>query len=1422
MRQINPALKSAQEVNNRYPIARVKVYDSLLRWTEIMHTPASVYSNTNHDISRNLTWDEKPLASFDADISNGHIVTASLVMNNNPEVPNKLVSLDYNLATGTVTGYTLDVYNELQRLSVYGNEIFIELGGGIWKLPKNLSTTTQVGVHSIFDYNLASYSLAMVNPTDYYVLSKYYSEIWMRLEYHHAPADYIMDYSIPVDPGYGVGSISWFDAVRLDSETDVIVLNTEIYGMPQVIVRRNGVWGDMHPMVPVDIVDNYSFLRIGWMKVYDGVIYATGELGRKGSSGKHPQSMAIVLRSKDGISWSLDRYRYLGNTPFRSPLLMENGFAYKLHAPYIERAPLTPVFGLKDADLAPEHIYFVIDSDVLEASVQMGGDGEVGSLNLRLSDDLHQYSAVSSPTYLKPGYMMKLEAGYKTASGDEYAQIHWYGIDEIHRQIGDQARTLSISATEWVMRSLANNYFDQDWQWLSQTRHYDDCNQRDYLYTIGGDAIHIVDEEKGLAIVDEQPAALDDGKLKVYGHNKRTTLVSTTPFDMKDGFISVSFLVDGADEQSNSPDRCNFIWRLGLNEYGLGYNLLEKEIGTGAGPALIEDEHNLITAFLDVKAHKLILLHISGNEDNETWAQLAQIDVSNYVNYAWVDEYWGSQLYEVWMNIIGDTINFGFIVTPTGHAWIEGIVIPDVPRAQIEASPYDPHDRYISPIYSYEFPTTDKNRAGVVVGAYIPSITLQPSRTSSGGYYLSARSLDDYDYGNSLGNAEDGHPFYVEREEQRRKWLHFWSANRGGYAYVDNDPGERILMSINYESRPVPITKRSDFITGKWLVQNATREFPTANDVLPKRFIYLNPNQAYPPGGSGSYWLNEANDPQESSYAGFWFIDGDRDGYFFWCEGFTSAGSLVKAELNGALGGTISRVNYDFASISMDPATFTIFNVNGPEDLGDRYDSHPDKIKYIAAAYDGEQFSPGNRIWGFISNNAYDENTNYNTFEVFKDENLTTRGWNGDTATFNPALVNQSAWYLVEDFDVMPVAGDRVVYAPGSGVRVDSRKKLYWNFHPVGVTLYNFIASDRESQKSIGWTIKDIVTKAGILDVLPGTNSGTDRYSIQQSFASGLHFLPQQLKDFDLLVELDSNRGSGDLLLAFGADTTTGSGDRVELRVYGTNDTWVSLKSYVGATVLTHIDRSVGKADSKRFRFVKRDDYISVWCEERLLLSYPIRNPWRDCSFKDSFLNTRYVGILSMYGFTVTQESLWPEADGIIADQGSNALQGIDRVVRDARIKIIADETMSARVSNFKTRDDLGTVPDVVFNDAITPTDRIPTHIRVVGEEIGEYFHHGSAAEFGYLFQSENVESLAEDEAYEEAEQIVLDALGNSHGKQLAIAAQLQYEPEDQVLVSFVSHDGEEVNQLCIIDRVSMQYGRATLEMAASLRKKYG
>lgn len=387
-------------------------------------------------------------------------------------------------------------------------------------------------------------------------------------------------------------------------------------------------------------------------------------------------------------------------------------------------------------------------------------------------------------------------------------------------------------------------------------------------------------------------------------------------------------------------------------------------------------------------------------------------------------------------------------------------------------------------------------------------------------------------------------------------------------------------------------------------------------------------------------------------------------------------------------------------------------------------------------------------------------------------------------------------FFLIE----VPGKGSREHY-PGLYYNPGERILQHFNdtIHLCEVQMY-----DLELDKSMDWALKDVAAKAGILDFAGATASDDSDLIVDETLSDvAYEVLPTLYNDFSVYCALHI----ADIL-------------RFTLSNDGSTAAFVS--SQVGGPLAVmenviplNLFDATGTVSMSSIFITLTDGFLSLWSDNRLVFTVKLVDP-----YKLSSANPASVYIRAM-AMDIAQYELYRLIDGIIADQGMAAFDAAMRVIRDARVKLLPTSTGGLKISAFKQHPDLGVVPDVIYSLQEQFSDRIPTHIRAVGAEIAEYFDHAQAAKYGILFHTLNIESLGEEESYREAIDTVRDALSYSEGILQHVAAQLEYEVEDQLDLNVATYDGRVFNQTYIIDSIERTFGPAQLEMTARCRRKY-
>jgi len=1078
-------------------------------------------------------------------------------------------------------------------------------------------------------------------------------------------------HTIIVDDDYIEPSLTWFDAATLQGR-DVIVLNERAHGHPVIIIYEDGVWSDPQPLLPLDIVDNYSFVRVAGLVAEEGQLLATGRIGRAGSTGLHAQAADVLFRGKFGdygeLHWTFDRYCYLCEANQRSKFVfVASGYAFYPGGATVKYDYQTYLLG---GDPSSRNV--TITDDILSWNYEQPSPGVACAGSLQLADHDGDYDSS-----LKPGDWLWRYAGYNSYS----VLLSTEAIDLMQQGYQAGNRTLNLSSRDIAMRLMKDWACDQDWQWLSQQKHYDDCDLMDYLYSISGATITVrsEDDHEQTGEEDETEVEEENSELVFQVYNKPGVFLTTKPFDARNFHVKARFQYQNDDEALTGWGT----WALDM-DLTLEFPRVP-HIGYGFGVVgCAVDKYNLIAAFVDLPGGKLRLLTRRGDEDDNSWTELAN---STFVQEPLKGEICEVELVRRGRSLYAQLVHFAD-GTPTrtqytekSHDWNEtSQMVPDA--------------------------EDDRAKVGIICNLQVPQTWLERVRESSDHYARQAGLWDST--GDRQGPETEGTSYEDDYEE--------WIEDKD-IVVAEERRTIRYLTQSNLKSRYYLVTSKS-----------GSRNLHSTSGSL----------------GTGGWHNNGA----ERAWA-LTIVDGPGRGA---CEQVTAC--------NNEEGG----------------CWFTI---------GDALQSTYDEI---------------------ISGKSF--------FHVLPSFDLK----NGGAHRAN-----------VIDAETHPL---------GVIARQHNEDRIIIN----GVWAY-----DDESDKSLEWVLKDIAAKAGVQDF--DTNKSIDLTvtppsSSQPLWLTDINGADVSQRDFDLTITLLEAAGSGDsfVLIARASSKLAAAPDDGNLTdfsavkityaydgsvwtvslhqtgIAGSNeDDWVKVDEY-----------DIGSASGKRLRIVGRENFFSIYVNDYRLRTFhagPIYGYDTDgyCNAIDGpgFIGIWRTGSTADWTDTeIEQPELWAWTDAVILDQRMNAVAGLQRVIRDRRVKFFGTASGALRISTFDSRDELPTIGNLLYSDGSSPTDRIPTHIRVVGAEISEYIDHDAAADYGLTFALAQAESLEEEEAYIEAQRIVDDAVSQAFARRQTAAAQLDWETEDQVPVSYVPFDGgPTVDDDYIVDSVRLSFRPGDMTMQATVRK---
>jgi len=589
MRTISSALRAAQARRILEPTCTLTLRDVFLRWDNDWVTNALC-----DDYPLEQSADKVPWCPIDVCL--GMTVFGRCWMDNSKMSVHAVVDFDVlpwdDTPTNSVlTQYTLgtpNMPNAPHRSSLYGDDFwhFFGTNGNIrrqaWfgSLPAttfaanayNTKNDSYIALAAVGDYTVYLAVLHVQGEetdeddwalpgTDSALQARYtppfkYIEI-TRLEdtNHDGIADSvdICPHTIIVDPYYRAGSLTWFDAESLD-DRDVIVLNSKACGCPVTVIYQDGVWAQPRTVMPSEVASNgNAFLRIsGITKIADSshrdVLWANARMVRKGTTGLYPQTLDVVLRTTDGDHWTIDRYCYLGLESMRSRLIPFFDYVYYAGRNVVKRAkrPWTMAGNVTSITIDPTE-------DVLQWNFNHDGARNAQTTSTALATHGGLYcSAAEDPDApgrwltgsgsmaVFPGLWCWRDVGW---SGHE-ALLSIDGIDVVPGSYRSGDRQLAFSGRGMAMRLIADWACDMDWQWCSQVKHYDDCDQATHLYSASATKIELAEEDDESVTTDFEEKELKTnitGELEFATYNKPLIAFSTKPLDADNYSIKASF-----------------------------------------------------------------------------------------------------------------------------------------------------------------------------------------------------------------------------------------------------------------------------------------------------------------------------------------------------------------------------------------------------------------------------------------------------------------------------------------------------------------------------------------------------------------------------------------------------------------------------------------------------------------------------------------------------------------------------------------------------------------------------------------------------------------------------------------------------------------------------------------------------------------
>ena len=340
-----------------------------------------------------------------------------------------------------------------------------------------------------------------------------------------------------------------FDAVQLGADNYVFTSDDE-YGRPLMIKMQQvwaldtyqlGDWSDGSYILPIDVLDDTSYLKLGGASVINGQIWVTGRLKRSANI-----EMEIYMYG-DG-NFSIGRDMYIGNadefaTDHSGKMIYSDGYMWFLGWGNYAKAPATNMVGYEDFD----KLY--VTSDVINFSIQQRKSSSLG-----LTAEL---SSTATHDALRKNSKVTVDVGLQDDTGLwEWAQMGVFGVDALSRDHFGSGDSRAMVARGVGTKRLSQWSSDAFYDYWSQAK----------LATNPASLSEVV-RASGLWSTDEgfDESALEGGEfpIRLDRLNEQGILYATSK-SSRNGQIVGKFWVP---ENSLPPHKMHGRYGVGINYY---------------------------------------------------------------------------------------------------------------------------------------------------------------------------------------------------------------------------------------------------------------------------------------------------------------------------------------------------------------------------------------------------------------------------------------------------------------------------------------------------------------------------------------------------------------------------------------------------------------------------------------------------------------------------------------------------------------------------------------------------------------------------------------------------------------------------------------------------------------------------------------
>lgn len=254
-----------------------------------------------------------------------------------------------------------------------------------------------------------------------------------------------------------------FDAVQLEDVNYIFTSDNE-YGRPLMFTMQQlwalgayqlGDWSDGSYILPIDVLDDTSYLKLGGASIINGQIWVTGRLKRNADI-----EMEIYLYG-DG-NFSIGRDMYIGSSDeftanYPGKMVYSHEHMWFVGWESCAKAPATNMVGHEDF----EKLY--VTSDVINFSLQQRKSSSLG-----LTAEL---SSTASHDALRKNSKVTVDVGLQNEAGLwEWAQMGVFGVDALSRDFYGAGNSRAMVARGNGTKRLSQWSSDAFYDYWSQAK----------------------------------------------------------------------------------------------------------------------------------------------------------------------------------------------------------------------------------------------------------------------------------------------------------------------------------------------------------------------------------------------------------------------------------------------------------------------------------------------------------------------------------------------------------------------------------------------------------------------------------------------------------------------------------------------------------------------------------------------------------------------------------------------------------------------------------------------------------------------------------------------------------------------------------------------------------------------------------------